>query len=214
MSEGIIKSKFVQRLSSIVHASVRRWHPLFMNLLHRLIHRFLSQIYLLLTLRHTPKCVLFWIFETFSIFFKIFFFVFVNIGPYGRQNFKTLLLLQKAARSFQTFPEVSSQRFSQNYIWDFWNFGNWNFNDFFFVFLNMGSNESDSFKTLLLLHIATKCFHTCHEFSLIGSHKTMFGIFELLRFWFLTNCFLFVCLFVCLLFVFSFFFFSISNWPL
>ncbi len=43
------------------------------------------------------------------------------MGPYGSENFKTLLLLQIAAESFQTFPEFSSQWSSQNYIWDFWN---------------------------------------------------------------------------------------------
>ncbi len=36
--------------------------------------------------------------------------------------------------SFQTFPEFSSQWSSQNYVWDFWNFENWNFNYFFFSF--------------------------------------------------------------------------------
>ncbi len=36
------------------------------------------------------------------------FFVFINMGPYGSKNFKTLLLLQIAAESFQTFPEFSS----------------------------------------------------------------------------------------------------------
>ncbi len=30
------------------------------------------------------------------------------MGPYGGENFKTLLLLQIAAESFQTFPEFSS----------------------------------------------------------------------------------------------------------
>ncbi len=34
-------------------------------------------------------------------------FRFVNMGPYGSQNFKTLLLLQIAAVSFQNFPEFS-----------------------------------------------------------------------------------------------------------
>ncbi len=51
----------------------------------------------------------FFIFEK-KIFFDFLriFFVFVNMGPYGSKNFKTLLLLQIAAESFQTFPEFSS----------------------------------------------------------------------------------------------------------
>ena len=36
--------------------------------------------------------------------------------------FKTLLLLQITAKSFQTSPEVSSQWSSQKYVWYFWNF--------------------------------------------------------------------------------------------
>ncbi len=36
------------------------------------------------------------------------FFILVNVGPYGSENFKTLLLLQIAAESFQTFPDFSS----------------------------------------------------------------------------------------------------------
>ncbi len=35
------------------------------------------------------------------------------MGPYGSNNFKTLLLLQIAAESFQTFPEISSEWSSQ-----------------------------------------------------------------------------------------------------
>ncbi len=54
----------------------------------------------------------------FQILLRIFF-VFVIMGPYGSENFKTLLLLQIAAESFQTFPEFSSQWFSQNYVWNF-----------------------------------------------------------------------------------------------
>ncbi len=39
--------------------------------------------------------------------FRIFFFVFVNIGPNASENFKTLL--QIAGKHFETCPEVSSQ---------------------------------------------------------------------------------------------------------
>ena len=53
------------------------------------------------------------------LFFLQVFFFFVNIIPYGREHFETLLLLQIATESFQTFPEFSSQWSSQNYIRDF-----------------------------------------------------------------------------------------------
>ena len=54
----------------------------------------------------------------FFIFIRIFV-VFINMGPYGSENFKPLLLLQIAAESFQTFPEFSSQWSSWNYFRDF-----------------------------------------------------------------------------------------------
>ncbi len=41
-------------------------------------------------------------FHFFFLFFRIFFFVFVNMGPYGSQNFKTLILPQISFESFQT----------------------------------------------------------------------------------------------------------------
>ncbi len=53
-----------------------------------------------------------------DFFLRIFFFL-VNMGPYGSENFKTLLLLQIAAKRFETCNEFSSEWSSQNYIWDF-----------------------------------------------------------------------------------------------
>ena len=47
------------------------------------------------------------------------FFSFVNMGPNGGENFKTLVLLQITAESFETSSEFSSQWSSQNYVWDF-----------------------------------------------------------------------------------------------
>ncbi len=44
------------------------------------------------------------------------------MGPYGCENFKTLLLLQITTKSFQTCPEFYSQRPSESYVGDFLNF--------------------------------------------------------------------------------------------
>ncbi len=41
---------------------------------------------------------------------------YINMGPYGSENFYTLLLIQIAVESFQTFPECWSQWSSQNYV--------------------------------------------------------------------------------------------------
>ena len=60
----------------------------------------------------------FWLLLFFLDFLRIFF-VFGNMGLYGSENFKTLLLLQIVAESFETFPEFSSQWSSQNRVWDF-----------------------------------------------------------------------------------------------
>ena len=102
--------------------------------------------WLLLPLGHMLK-QLFSFSKFFFLFFLRIFFVFVNMRPCGSKNFKTLLLLQIVAKSFQTFPEFSSQWSSQNYIWDFWNFENWNFNEFYSFLLTwdptcMGVNIS------------------------------------------------------------------------
>ena len=58
----------------------------------------------LLPLGHMPDPFLnFW--KKKYLFSLWIFFVFLDMGPYGSQNFKTLLLLQIIAESFQTFPE-------------------------------------------------------------------------------------------------------------
>ncbi len=77
----------------------------------------------------------------------IFFFVFLNMGPYRNENFKTLLILQIATESFQTFPEFSSQQSSQNYFWDFLNFQFLILNDFFFKFQILKPKTSIIWKT-------------------------------------------------------------------
>ncbi len=65
----------------------------------------------------------FFIFERNNVFdFLWIFFVFVNIGLYGSENFKTLLLHQITFKSFQTFSEISSQWSSQKYCFGFLKF--------------------------------------------------------------------------------------------
>ncbi len=78
-------------------------------------------------------------FLTFWVLDFSFFFVFVklNMGPYGRQNFKTLLLPQITFESFQTFSEFSSYWSSQKYCFEFLKFWVFEFSGFFFVFVNM-----------------------------------------------------------------------------
>ncbi len=55
----------------------------------------------------------FWNFQ--FLFFQDFFFLFINMGPYGNQNFKTLFLPQITFEYFQPFPEFSSQFSTQKY---------------------------------------------------------------------------------------------------
>ncbi len=49
-------------------------------------------------------------------------FVFINMGPYGSQNFKTLLLPQIALKLFKTFSEFHSQWSSEKYCFGFLKF--------------------------------------------------------------------------------------------
>ncbi len=59
------------------------------------------------------------------------------MGPYGSENFKTLLL-QIAAETFQTFPEFSSQWSSQN---DWESFGcDWDFGTFEILKIEVSAN--------------------------------------------------------------------------
>ncbi len=105
---------------SLTHPSIRPSVSL------NLIHRFLSNFGCCFP--WAIRSNFFWIFGiSFCDFLRIFL-VFVNMGPYRSPDFKTLLL-QIAAESFQTYSEFSSQLSSQNYVWDFWNFENWNFNE-------------------------------------------------------------------------------------
>ena len=77
--------------------------------------RIYFKFWLLLSLSHTLGRILnFWEHFFYYYFLRIFF-VFVNMGPYGTPDFKTLLLLQIIAKSFQTSPEFSSEWSSQNY---------------------------------------------------------------------------------------------------
>ncbi len=92
---------------SVIRCSVRLWH----RLSPKLFHGFVSNYSCCFPWAICPDA-----FCHFGFFFLI----------YGSENFKTLLLLQITAESFQTFPEFWS---SQNYIWNFWNLENWNFNE-------------------------------------------------------------------------------------
>ncbi len=124
--------------------------------------------------------------KTFSDFLRIFF-VFVNMGPYGSENFKMLLLLQIADKSFQTFPEFSSQWSSQNHVWDFWNFENWNFNKFYSFSLTWDPMGAKISKRYSSYKSQPKVFKLFLKFLPNGPHKSMFGIFEILKIEILTN---------------------------
>ncbi len=116
------------------------------------------KFYLLLPLGHMPGGVLNVL--IFLFFFWFFFYEYLSfLLTWWSMGAKT------SKRFSQTSPEFSSQWVSQKYVWDFWNFENWNFNIFVFVFVNMGPNGSENFKTLLLLQIAPQSFQTCPEFS-------------------------------------------------
>ncbi len=99
MSAELRKTQFVS--PSVIRLSVSQ---LSLNLMHEFLSNFSCG------LTGFPWAIRldnFLIFENFFDFLRILF-VFINMGPYVSENFKTLLLLQIAAKSCQTFPEFSS----------------------------------------------------------------------------------------------------------
>ncbi len=97
---------------------VRLWHRLSLKLLHGLLSNFSCgfpwDIIMSRLFCH------FW--KKFFFEFLGIFFVFVNMGPYGSQNFKTLLLPQITLESFQTVSESSSLWSSQKCCFGFLKF--------------------------------------------------------------------------------------------
>ena len=82
--------------------------------LKSLLNLFKLVLNFLLSGPHNSTFFDFWNFE-FLIFHDLFF-VFHNMGPYGSQNFKTLLLPQITFEFFVTCPEFSSQWYWQKYF--------------------------------------------------------------------------------------------------
>ncbi len=87
------------------------------------------------------------------------FFIFVDMGPYGSENFKTLLL-QIAAETFQFF--LNSLPIGPHKTM----FGIYEMlkikilTILFFHFVNMAPSGNENFKALLLIQIAGKSFQT------------------------------------------------------
>ena len=107
----VIKSKYVRR-PSVGRSSVRLWHRLVPNLLHKFLSNF-SYCF------RWPICLYVFEFLKTKCLFRCFSIVLFNMEPYRTKNFKMLLLLQIAAEGFQTFPEFSSQWSTQNYVLEF-----------------------------------------------------------------------------------------------
>ncbi len=158
MSAELMKSKFVRRPSSVIPSPVvRLWHRLSLKLLDGLLSNFCCGF---------PWAIcpdVFLIFEKKKFFRN--FSVFVNMGPYGSQKFKTLLLPQISFESFQTFSEISSQWSSQKYCFGFLKFWVFDFSGILFFFVDMGPYGSQNFKTLLLPQISFESFQAFSEIS-------------------------------------------------
>ncbi len=170
MSAELMKSKFVRRPS--VHSSVA-------SIISEATAWIAFKFQLWLPLGHMPRHFFHFWKKKFLDFLGILF-VFVNMGPYGRQNFKTLLLPQISFESFQTFSEISSQWSSQEYCFGFLKFWVFDFSGILFVFVNMVPYGIQNFKTLLFPQITFDFFLTSPEFSSQwSSQKYCFGFFKL-----------------------------------
>ncbi len=73
------------------------------------------KFHLWLPLGHMPRCF----FQKFFFDFLRIFFIFVNMGPYGSQNIKMLLLPQITFASFQTFSVISEWSSQKVLFWIF-----------------------------------------------------------------------------------------------
>ncbi len=115
------------------------------------------------------------------------FFIFVNMGPYGSKTFKTLLLPQIAFESCLTFSEISSQWSSQKYCFGFVKFWVYDFSGIFFIFVKHETLWETNFKMLLLPQITFESFQTFPEFSSQWSSQKY--CFKILSLRFFTICF-------------------------
>ena len=125
MSAELMKSKFVR------HRSVRRSSV--ESIISEPIAWISFKYWFLLSLGHMPRYILI---KKMILEFLWIFFVFVNMGPYGSKNLKTLLLSQITFESFQTFSEISSELSKQikKYYFGFLKFWVYDFSRFFFLF--------------------------------------------------------------------------------
>ncbi len=118
------------------------------------------------------------------------FWVFVNMGPYGSQNFKTLLLPQIAFESFQTFFlnfRLSSRHKST--VLDFWKLEFVILYDFF-RFHQHGTLWEPKLQNVTPAsnHFWILANFFWIFFSVVLT-KALFGIFEIFSLWFLVNFF-------------------------
>ena len=121
------------------------------------------------------------------------------LGAFGALAIFMSLLFTKATASYTnhstaemypTSPEFSCQWASQNYVWDFWNFENWNFNElcsFSLTWDPMGAKISKRYSSY---NSKSKIFKLVLNCSPNCPHKTTLAIFEILEF-LIFNYFLF-----------------------
>ncbi len=154
------------RLSS---SFVRLWHRLSLNLSHGFFFK-LSCCFLWAIPPHG-----FWICEkknVLGIFLRIFF-IFIKWDSIGAISKR--LSYKSQPEVFKLFLNFSSQWTSQNWVWDFWNFENSNFNEFFSFSLtwdSMGVKISKSYSPYI-----SQPTTTCPEVSSQWSSQTYVGDF-------------------------------------
>ena len=84
------------------------------------------------------------------------FFVVVNMGPYGSENLKTLLLLQILVKCFQTWNEFCSHWSSQNYVWPFLEIEFPIFSDFILKISNSTSYSKEKPKSSIIWKMSNR----------------------------------------------------------
>ncbi len=112
----------------------------------------------------------------------IFFSILLTLDPMGAKFQNAIPPIQIAAKVFKLLNFFLNGPHKSLGIFEIWNF-----NDFFFVFDNMGPYGSETVKILFLLQIAAICFQICPDIGSRWSSQNYGGIFFKVKFPILNN---------------------------
>ena len=164
----LMKSKFVRHPSSV--------RPSVASIISEAIPWMSFKFLVVVSLGHMPRRFLnFW---KKKIFYECFSFS-LTWDPIGAKTSKRYSSLKSLLNPFKPFLNFFSVVLTKAVL-NVWNFEFLIFQDFCFVFVNMGHYGSENFKRLLLLQMTFESFHPFPEFSSQwSSQKNCFGFLKI-----------------------------------